>query len=358
MTHTSMTHSNQMQIYFPDMSRTFADFFSGCGGFSLGFIQAGMKCISAMDIDLGAVHSYWSNICLKGWSHLWVSENDTKTINAMRKWKDEGATLNWLFDEMPTDDWLTKETSSPCLNLFMYSILDIEPEQWMQMCGVRPSDIRFFIGGPPCQGFSSANNARSEYDERNQLPLRFIYYAKVCRPEYVIIENVPGLLSLGKRKGESEGPFVRWIREAFDEAGYNMTYYVHNAVDYGVPQSRKRVIFMANRKDVAPLPLPIPTHGTAENPHITVREAIGDLPPIQAGEKYEGAPYGYDAEPNHVICPVCLKYNKDVRKRCWFCSADLSTPITGGVYRGHGFKILDCQKSVSDPAIHRDDRQL
>ena len=335
---------DQLQLRFPDMSNTFADFFSGCGGMSLGFMQSGMKCIAAMYMEVAAIKSYWLNLCLKGWSHLWVDGEDQKLMRKLKGWS--GRTDNWLFEELPTDDWLTQQTPSPCLNLFCWSILDLEPEQWMELCGVRPGDIKVFIGGPPCQGFSTANTSRSEYDERNQLPLRFIYYAKVCRPDYVVIENVPGLLSLGKQKGETEGPFVRWIREAFDAAGYDMTYQTVNAADFGVPQNRKRVIFIAYRKGLSPIEHPEPTFGTAENPHVTTREGIYDLPPIQAGETYNGEPYGYDPAPGHVICPACLKYNQDIRKSCWNCGEDLSAPIRGGVYRGQGFLLLDTQKPI------------
>ncbi len=81
---------------------------------------------------------------------------------------------------------------------------------------------------------------------KNQLPLRFIYFVKVCQPKYAIIENVPGILTLGREKGEKESPFVKWIRDAFNEAGYNMDYKVHNAADYGVPQNRRRLVLLAS----------------------------------------------------------------------------------------------------------------
>ncbi len=335
----------QLNILFPDTKNTFADFFSGAGGFSLGFIQTGMKCVSAMDFDFDAVRTYWTNLCLRGWSHLWILEKDMQTYKKLQKWS--GKTDNWLFKELPTDNWLQQKTPSPCLNLFLCSILDLEPEQWMEMCNVRPGDIRVFIGGPPCQGFSTANNTRSEYDERNQLPLRFIHYVKICKPDYVYMENVPGLLSLGKKKGDTEGPFVRWIREAFAEAGYDMEYKIFNACDYGVPQRRKRVIFSARRKGLAPIPFAEPTHGTEENPYVTVREAIGDLPPIVSGQVYSGEPYGYDAVDKHVICPNCLKYNKEVRKQCWNCGANLSNSIRGGIYKDPGLLLLDTQNKIS-----------
>jgi site-specific DNA-cytosine methylase len=332
--------TQQLKIQFPDSKYTFADFFAGAGGFSLGFIQAGMKCVAALENDLDALHTYWSNLCLKGWSHLWVSNEKVANKKFIKK-IGTGETMNALFD-LPTDNWISDTMQkSPCLNLLGYDINEIEPEQFMGLCRIRPGDIKVFIGGPPCQGFSTSNSFRHEGDIRNKLPLRMIYFAKICRPNYVFIENVPGLLTLGKGKN-SESPFVVWIREAFEDAGYDMTYSVHNAADYGVPQNRRRVIFSANRKGVKPFEFPAPTHGNATGlqPHITVREAIFDLPPIKAGETYMGVPYGYDPIEGHVICPACLKYNKKERPHCHYCNTELSNAITGGVFKYPGVATL------------------
>ena len=88
----------QADIMFPDMSHTFADFFCGCGGLSLGFIQAGLKCISAMDISHEAISTYWYNLCYKGWSHLYVPETSTpKQMKKFTKYMGNGTTGNWLF---------------------------------------------------------------------------------------------------------------------------------------------------------------------------------------------------------------------------------------------------------------------
>jgi len=327
---------NFPQILFPEMELTFADFFCGCGGFSLGFIMAGMKCVSAMDYDVDACHSYWANLCYKGWSHLWIDRNSPhiEKIKKTGMWNN-GETYNWLFTTKIPDNWLSPDIhqSMPCLNLFLHSIVDLEPNDWLEMCKCRPGDISVFIGGPPCQGFSTANNRRSELDERNKLPLRFIHYAKVCKPKLVIMENVPGLLSFGRKKGEKEGIFVKWIKEHFDEAGYNLEYQIHNAADYGVPQERKRVIFYATRKDIKMSKLfPAKTHGKGMKPYITTCETIFDLPPVRSGEQFgydsnykEKSvlhPYGYNKIKGHVICPACLKYNIEVRNDCHNCGYD------------------------------------
>jgi site-specific DNA-cytosine methylase len=351
--------SQELPIQFPKLDYTFADFFCGCGGFSLGFIQAGLKCISAMDISPEALATYWYNLCYKTWSHLWVDQNNTKAINAIRKWSNNGETQNFLFPKGVPDNWLEVPEPMPCLNLFCYSILDIEPEEWMEYCGVRPGDIKIFIGGPPCQGFSMANEKRSVYDERNQLPLRYLYYAKVAKPDYVLVENVPGLLSLGKKKGEKEGPFVRWIREAFDDAGYDMEYAVHNAADYGVPQNRHRVIFLGIRKGVTKWSLPEGWYGEGPGkiPYQTVMEAIGHLPPIRAGEQWGKDvlhPYGLNKMDGYVICPRCLQYNREERASCVHCGFPLDQPINGGVVRVPGFgTLVDTKKPVDNEMMRK-----
>lgn len=352
----------QAGIMFPDMSHTFADFFCGCGGLSLGFIQAGLKCISAMDISHEAISTYWYNLCYKGWSHLYVPETSTpKQMKKFTKYMRNGTTGNWLFKNGVPDNWLSVSEPMPCLNLFLWSILDLEPEEWMDIIGIRPGDIRIFAGGPPCQGFSTANTSRSEYDKRNQLPLRYIHYAKVCKPEVVFMENVPGLLSLGKKKGVQEGPFVRWIREAFDEAGYDMNYQVHDAADYGVPQRRKRVIFLAHRKEMKHWQnFSIDKeYGKDGLPWIQTIEAIGELPPIQAGEQWgiKGKnavihPYGYNRKDGYVICPSCLKYNLQERKTCHYCNHSLTNPIRGGIVHLPGLgTLIDTQVDVDNAML-------
>ena len=356
--------SIQSDIVFPDMSKTFADFFSGCGGLSLGFIQAGLKCVSAMDIAHEAVSTYWYNLCYKGWSHLYVPDNTTpQQMKKFTKYMGDGTTGNWLFRNGVPDNWLSVADPMPCLNLFLWSILDLEPEDWMDLIGVRPGDIRIFAGGPPCQGFSTANTSRSEYDKRNKLPLRYIYYAKVCKPEVVFMENVPVLLSLGRKKGDKEGPFVRWIREAFEEAGYEMDYQVHDAADYGVPQRRKRVIFLAHRKDASHWrDFHIEKeYGPEGMPWISTMEAIGELPPLQAGECWGEAgknaiihPYGYNKKEGYVICPSCLKYNLIERKTCHNCKYDLTDPITGGVIRFPGLgTLIDTKMGINNDLLRR-----
>ena len=350
---------NQLELNFPDTRYTFADFFCGCGGLSLGFIKAGLKCISAMDISPEAISTYWYNLCYKGWSHLWIRNDNESGIKKIKKILGDGHTSNFLFKNGIPDNWLSIQDPMPCMNLFLYSILEIEPEEWMDIIGVRPGDIKIFAGGPPCQGFSIANTNRNMYDKRNQLPLRFIYYAKICQPDYVLIENVPGLVTLGKKKGEKEGPFVKWIKEAFNEAGYDIEYQIHNAADYGVPQNRKRVLFFAVRKGINNIQFSEPSYGDGPGkiPYQTVLEAIGELPPINSGEawgKNVYHPYGYNHRTGYVICRKCLKYNKEERSKCIHCGEDLKNPIMGGVLKIPGLGLLiDTENSIDNEDLRK-----
>lgn len=343
-----MNKDSQSEIIFPDTTHTFADFFCECGGLSLGLIQAGLKCVSAMDFDPDAISAYWLNLCVKGWSHLWISPENKKGAKRLTKRLGNGDTANWLFPHEIPDNWLQpSDKPMPCLNLFLYSILDLEPEEWLDIMGLRPGDISVFAGGPPCQGFSTINNYRHVLDERNQLPLRYIHYAKVCRPDYVLLENVPGLVTLGKTKDKETGPFVDWITEAFDNAGYNMNYQIHDVTEYGVPQLRRRVIFCATRKDTSLPPLRLAPgkygKGDGKQPVQTVREAIGHMPPIEAGQTWRGdtvVPYGYDHADGYVICPECLKYNLKERTHCIHCGHLLDNPVQGGVFVVPGIGTL------------------
>jgi len=335
----------QLQLPLPDFKYTYAEFFAGCGGLSLGFEQAGLKCISALERDAAAAYTFYFNLCLEGWTHVWVDPEDEKTIRNINKW--DRRTSNFLFPNGVFDNWLTSDKPSPCLNLFVMDIMKLEPEYWMELCNVRPGDVRIFAGGPPCQGFSTSNSNRHIGDERNQLPLRFIYYCKVCKPDIVFMENVPGIISLGKKKGEKEGPFIHWIRQHFEEAEYDMQYEVMNAADFGVPQTRKRVIFIATRKELSfEYHFPTPTHGPGKEDYVSVRESICSLPPIQAGEEYEGKAYYIKPIEGHILCSGCHNYVKETRKNCQICGRSIKSAIKGGIFKAPqlGITMLDIDK--------------
>jgi DNA (cytosine-5)-methyltransferase 1 len=205
--------------------------FAGCGGLDLGFIKAGHEIVFANDFDKDCKATYERNIG----KHFWLG--DVKKLDT---------------SILPEYDILT--------------------------------------GGFPCQGFSVANTYRNVSDSRNELYLQIVRIIGETQPKYFLAENVPGLLSLGK------GKVAKMILEDFknigknsQQSGYDVKMYLLNAANYGVPQGRKRVIFLGISNDIEPekreilfqnFP-PKETHSNRDNKlkgFKTLKEAIGDLP--------------------------------------------------------------------------------
>lgn len=157
------------------------------------------------------------------------------------------------------------------------------------------------VGGPPCQGFSSIRPFRNVTwsDPRNNMAEEFCRIVSGLQPEWVVFENVVGLLT------HDNGRMVQAIREAFEECGYRTDARVLNAANFGLPQRRERLIIVGNRKGKA-FKWPSPTHviegrsmvGASEllvrpdiglfakdlPPAVTLQQAIHDLPFLKAGE--------------------------------------------------------------------------
>jgi len=121
------------------------------------------------------------------------------------------------------------------------------PEAVWQLTDIRKIDsigygrgVDVLLAGPPCQGFSTLGK-RFIDDPRNYLYKEYMRLLKQIRPKWIVMENVPGLLNLAK------GKFAFQILEDYSDIGYAVKMKVLNAADYGVPQTRKRVIFIGNR---------------------------------------------------------------------------------------------------------------
>lgn len=168
--------------------------------------------------------------------------------------------------------------------------------------------IDLIAGGPPCQGFSINAPVRSLDDPRNHLFKEYLRIVEEIKPRAVLIENVPGIISLGK------GTVVEQIYKALNSMGYNVKHRVLFAGHYGVPQMRFRTVFIAIAGRIKEIKFPQPQFysiaranfcGSKElcyelmplqefmlKPQTTVWDAIGDLPPIKGGEK--NGDYKYD----------------------------------------------------------------
>jgi DNA (cytosine-5)-methyltransferase 1 len=135
------------------------------------------------------------------------------------------------------------------------------------IAGKRSIDV--VIAGPPCQGFS-LTGPRNFDDPRNKLYLAVIEIVRQYKPKGFIIENVPGMAVM------YDGQIKDEILRRFTKMGYNVECRILCAADYGVPQMRRRLIFMGIRKDIGSPKFPSPTH--TEETYRTCRDAISDLP--------------------------------------------------------------------------------
>lgn len=137
------------------------------------------------------------------------------------------------------------------------------------------------FGGPPCQGFSTSNQrTRSADNPSNWLFTEYLRVVELLLPEWVVFENVKGILETEK------GVFVTRILGTLASLGYRASHWVLNAVDFGVPQKRSRLFIVGSRSNIA-VPPPAPTVAAP----VTVREAIWDLPVLKNGAKFEHLDY-------------------------------------------------------------------
>ena len=200
------------------------DLFCGCGGFSLGFERAGFNVILGIDV--------WKD-ALVTFSH---NHKYSKTLNA--------------------------------------DLSVLSPDATEQLLDGKEIDV--IIGGPPCQGFSVAGK-RIVDDLRNKLYKSFVAFVAYFQPKAFVLENVPNILSIGN------GIIRDSIVDDFTRLGYTVEYKVLTASDYGVPQNRRRAIFVGFKNGHHfSFPMPYKT------PKVTAREALSDLPEygIEDGGKY------------------------------------------------------------------------
>ena len=194
------------------------DLFAGCGGLSKGFMDAGFNIVVGVDNDQAALNTFALN------------HNGAKALKADLS-KQE------TFDEIK------------------------------RIAGEREIDV--IIAGPPCQGFS-LTGPRNFDDPRNKLYLAVLEMVKQYQPKGFIIENVPGMSTM------YDGQVKEEVLKRFREMGYNVECQILCAADYGVPQLRKRLVYMGVRVDIGTPKFPEKVL-TSDN-YISCREAIDDLP--------------------------------------------------------------------------------
>lgn len=230
-------------------SKTFRvlDTFAGAGGFSLGFEQAGCTVVGGVERDSWACETFSQN--------------------------------------------------HPGAKVFQRDITTFEDGELEDAFrGIPPTIL---LGGPPCQGYSICNRDNGDpKDPRNSLFQNFLQVAKALQPDVLVMENVPNIVKARTHSGQLVIEIIRRELERLD-------YYVYStlleAVNFGVPQIRKRFFVIASKKALKQ-PFPPPTHsvgdvsldslfGSALLPTPTLWEAISDLPQIASGQGGEITDY-------------------------------------------------------------------
>jgi DNA (cytosine-5)-methyltransferase 1 len=156
-------------------------------------------------------------------------------------------------------------------------IQDYTAANLLKAAGLKAGELDVLAGGPPCQGFSVYNHQRGLHDERSSLYREYLRIVDGLQPNWVVLENVTGMTSAGG------GAAVHAIIKGLASLGYEVRAKILRAEEYGVPQERRRIVFIGNRLGL-PIEFPEPTHGVSSKKFVTIREAIGDLPALHNGE--------------------------------------------------------------------------
>jgi DNA (cytosine-5)-methyltransferase 1 len=204
------------------------DLFSGAGGLSEGFRQKGFNILFANDFDKYCEETY--------------KLNHPET----------------LFISGP--------------------IQNIEAKVLLNIADLRQCELDCIIGGPPCQAFSVYNHQRGMHDERSGLFREYLRLVKGLLPKFVVIENVPGMSSV------DDGIAIKEIESGLRSLGYKVEHNLLKAEEYGVPQERRRLIFIGTRLPVI-IKWPVPKYGIHidQQYFTTVGDAISDLPLLEVG---------------------------------------------------------------------------
>ncbi len=146
---------------------------------------------------------------------------------------------------------------------------------------LRHEDVFAVVGGPPCQSFSTAGKRKGVEDARGTLYEQFLHVVTTIRPRFFVMENVKGLMSMPSDPSDKEStPVLEAILGHFKKIGYHTVHGIVDAVHYGTPQFRERLVVIGSRDNEA-IFLPAPTHfHMHQNPDMrwrTLHDAIGDI---------------------------------------------------------------------------------
>ena len=218
------------------------DLFTGAGGLSLGFHWAGWKSVIANDIDASFLESFRNNL---GGDIITGDIQDKKVFDAL------------------VAAALAAKKKYPKLPLIV-------------------------IGGPPCQGFSTAGKKRSMEDERNHLFKSYRKILDAIKPDAFVFENVAGLMNI------EGGKVFKLVTDTLKKAVDELDVWKLQAEEYGVPQRRTRIVIVGHKTS---LKVKQPDPPTKNNP-VSCSTALSDLPPIESSE--DGSSKKYLSKPRNA----------------------------------------------------------
>lgn len=276
---------------------TCIDLFSGCGGFSLGMIRAGFRVLAAVDFNKEAVETAQANLG-------------------------------------EPQDGSPRFVEEPIPHVLQEDLTTYRPESLAQMIGCDRVDV--IAGGPPCQGFSSARqrdganhgDRRFVEDPRRHLYKDFLRFVSYFQPRVFLMENV-----LGIRSAAGGEYYTRVMHEA-RKLGYRVQSQIEDAYRLGVPQKRRRQLFIGVHRDVAGFFPRIISHAPRAKVPTDFGAALADLPRLKAGSGEYIQQYDEELRQKAMLDPTTRNYLSrvlEVRK---------AAELTGHTARPHSERDL------------------
>lgn len=242
----------------------FIDLFSGAGGLSEGFIDSGFSPVAHVEIDKHACKTIETRLVY----------HQLKKNGNMKPYYD------YILGKIDRNSFIKKYDSKNLSRTVINADIINNLEIFSKIDGLlKGKKVDLVIGGPPCQAYSLVGRSRDGNNMSND-PRNFLYkeYAKFLKrynPKAFVFENVIGLVTAGK------GSYFKNMRSYFKRIGYELSYTIQNSEDFGVLQTRKRIILVGWRKG---LNFKYPKFSASQH-NYTIKDILSDLKQLKPGEQ-------------------------------------------------------------------------
>lgn len=250
------------------MSLNYIDLFAGAGGLSEGFTACGYHPIAHVEMDTDACMTLRTRE-----AYYYLKSNGKEEL--FKQYLKGNISREELYSYIPD------EVLNTVINMTMSE--ETMPQLFKSINKLiknqKVSQVDLIVGGPPCQAYSLVGRAvkgeKMKNDPRNYLYKLYLQVLERYKPKMFVFENVPGLLNA------NNGKYFADMKMAFEKAGYNLKYDVLNAKDFGVLQSRQRVILIGWKKTLG---MQYPAFEQIKS-NYKVKDLLLDLPKIKPGEE-------------------------------------------------------------------------